>query len=83
MYLGVPCAIAEGLGLAELFREHGLGLTLSPDPEEAANSLREALAQPARLQEWSAQAQVFARERFHPRAVASGYLNLYGRVLAQ
>lgn len=77
MYIGVPCAIADTLNLAELFHQHDLGLVLLPNPNEAAIRLLEVLNQPTQLQHWSELARAFAHAHFHPRTVALNYLMLY------
>jgi glycosyltransferase involved in cell wall biosynthesis len=81
MYLGVPCAIADTLNLAQVFRQHDLGLVLPPDPKRAATDLLEVLNHPARLYQWSERARTFAQVHFHPYTVASEYLNLYEEIL--
>jgi len=81
MYIGVPCAIAETLYQAELFRRRDIGLVFSPNPKEAAVRLSRALTQPARLRHWSEQARAYARTHFHPQTVACRYLQLYQEVL--
>jgi glycosyltransferase involved in cell wall biosynthesis len=81
MYVGVPCALADTLFQAELFRQQNLGPVLPPDPKEAAVSLSEILAQPDRLQLWSERAQAYAQAHFVPRTVALSYLKLYEEVL--
>jgi len=81
MYLGIPCAIAETLDLAPVFREHDLGCVLPPNPQAAADRLREVFAQPALLQQWSERSQAFVKNHFQVRAVASDYLKLYEEVL--
>jgi glycosyltransferase involved in cell wall biosynthesis len=81
MMLGVPCALAETLNLADLFQKHDLGLVISPDPQLAATQLREALNQPDRLQNWSERSRTFAQHQFNPKTVALEYLKLYEEVL--
>jgi len=81
MYLGVPCAVAGSLTLAQLFRDHDLGLLLPPEPQEAAEHIAQALANPELLREWSQRAGAFARRHFHPQTVANRYLELYRSVL--
>lgn len=81
MYLGVPCAIAETLNLAELFLQHNLGLVLPSDCKQAAARLTEILAQPTQLRHWSKLARSYAQSHFQPKEVALGYLELYKEVL--
>lgn len=81
MYLGVPCAIAETLNLAEIFRASDLGAVLSATPAKAAEQLRSSLQQGDRLWQWSRRGQSFARSHFQPDAVAQKYLDLYREVL--
>lgn len=83
MYAGLPCAMAETLNFAEIFRQHDLGVVLPPNPQKAAIRLLEVLNQPALLQNWSERARAFAQAHFPPRAVAKGYLNLYEQVLCR
>src|SRR5687767_8138589 len=80
LYLGVPSAITESLDLAQLFRQHDLGSVLSLTPEIAAPQLREALADPQRLEEWSRRGREFALKHFVPSAAAQNYVNLYEEV---
>ncbi len=81
MYLGVPCAVAENLYLAEPFRHDDLGLLLPRDPQQAAARLAAVFGDPDRLHQWSARSRAFARSHFQPRAVAQEYLQLYEEVL--
>ncbi|AOY79096.1 glycosyltransferase family 4 protein [Moorena producens JHB] len=81
MYLGVPCAVADTVNLAELFDKHDLGLVLPSNPKKAASCLTELLAQPTQLHHWSKRAQSYAQAHFQPKEVALGYLQLYKEVL--
>jgi glycosyltransferase involved in cell wall biosynthesis len=83
MYLGLPCAIAETLNIAELLQEHDLGLVLSTNVEEAAKVIVQALAQPDRLRDWSKKAQAFAKDHFQAQTVALQYLTLYEKIANQ
>ena len=82
MSLGVPCAIADSLNLAEFFQKHDLGLVMPLNPQEAALALKKAFAEPTRLQEWSTQGKAFALENFQLSVVASKYLEVYEEVTA-
>lgn len=77
MYLGVPCAIAATMNLADLFQQHDLGLVLPTNPKNAADRLAETMSQPAQLHRWSEQARSYAQQHFHPKTVALKYLALY------
>ncbi len=77
LYLGVPCAIASPLNIAEIFHQSDLGLILPHQPQAAANALAKILTQPERLQTWSVKGRAFARESFSPSTIASAYLKLY------
>ncbi|WGV26660.1 glycosyltransferase family 4 protein [Halotia branconii] len=81
MYLGLPCAIMPTMNLAEIFKEHDLGLILPRNLEEAAKLLVHTLNQPDILHHWSKQAHLFAKENFQPQKVAIEYLKLYEEVL--
>lgn len=81
MYLGVPCAIANTLNLADLFEEHDLGVVFPPEPEGAATRIMSALECPEQLCYWSNEARTFVKNHFLPREVAQGYLSLYQEVL--
>jgi len=81
MYFGLPCIIAETLTFASLFRERDLGCVLPTDPSAAATRLASALSDDAQLRRWAEHARAFAREQFHPRSVASAYVQLYGDVV--
>jgi glycosyltransferase involved in cell wall biosynthesis len=82
MYLGLPCAIAETLNFADIFRNYDLGVVLSPLAAEAAQQIRAFLQQPERLNYWSERARKFAIENFNPAKVAGSYLNLYEEVIS-
>lgn len=77
LYMGVPCALAETLDLAQLYRQHNLGLVNPLEPSIAAARLRSAIADEARMREWSLRGQQFARTHFDPRVVAERYVALY------
>lgn len=81
MYLGVPCAVADSVNLADFFQKHDLGLVTSLNPQEAALALKKAFAEPTRLQEWSTRGQAFALENFQLSVVLSKYLKVYQEVL--
>lgn len=83
MYMGVPCAIADTLNLAELFNKHDLGLVFSPNPQQAANCIKDIIINPDRLHSWSQRGQFYAKEHFLPKKVALDYLSVYQKVLAQ
>jgi peptidoglycan/xylan/chitin deacetylase (PgdA/CDA1 family)/glycosyltransferase involved in cell wall biosynthesis len=77
LYLGVPCAIGEHLDLAQIYRQHNLGLVIPLDPAGAAMRIRAALADQVRMREWSRRGQEFARTHLHPRVVTESYLAMY------
>ncbi|BAY08296.1 glycosyltransferase family 4 protein [Calothrix sp. NIES-2098] len=81
MHIGLPCAIANTLNIADVFKEQNLGLVLPSNPQEAAHYLTEILQQPDLLWHWSKRAQSYAQEHFQPYRVASQYLTLYKDVL--
>jgi glycosyltransferase involved in cell wall biosynthesis len=81
MALGVPCAIANTINLAELFQSHDLGLVLSKNRSDAAQQLRQALENPTQLQKWSEQGKTFAQRHFQADTIARQYLNLYQAVM--
>lgn len=81
LYMGLPCAIADTLDMAQIFRQHDLGLVVPLEPVKASQALREAMADHDRLRAWSAGGKVFSREHFHPEACAKNYLSLYEEVL--
>lgn len=81
MYLGVPCAIASTLNLAEIFNQYELGLVLPTDPRKAATCIAEILQQPSLLHRWSESARTYAKAYFHPTTVATSYLDLYTEAL--
>ncbi|MDZ8050824.1 MAG: glycosyltransferase family 4 protein [Aulosira sp. ZfuVER01] len=81
MHLGLPCAVANTLNIADLFREQNLGLVLPSNPQEAADYLTEILQKPDLLWYWSKQGKSYAQENFQPYKVASQYLALYKDVL--
>lgn len=82
MYLGLPCAIAETINLAEIFRNLDLGIVLSPNPPDAAQQIKTFIEQSDRLKYWSERARKFAMENFNPVTVAESYLNLYEEVIS-
>ncbi|MGB3534300.1 MAG: glycosyltransferase family 4 protein [Microcoleaceae cyanobacterium] len=83
MMLGIPCAIANTINLAELFQSDDLGLVLSTNPSDAAQQLRQTLKQPKQLQKWSQQGQTYAQTYFHSAKIATQYLKLYQEVMKQ
>ncbi len=81
MYLGLPCAIMPTMNLADIFKEHDLGLVLPTKLESAAKLLIDTLNQPDILHHWSKQAHIFAKENFQTQKIAIEYLKLYEEVL--
>ncbi|MBE9041109.1 glycosyltransferase family 4 protein [Oscillatoriales cyanobacterium LEGE 11467] len=81
MALGVPAALSEHLGVAQIFARHDLGLPLSVNPLEAATQLRKLFENPEKIHHWSRRARSFACEYFQPQTIADGYLDLYQTVL--
>ena len=81
MALGVPTALSEHLGVAQIFARHDLGLPLSVNPQEAATQLRSLFDRPARIHHWSSRVRSFACKHFQPQTVADRYLDLYQTVL--
>lgn len=81
MYLGLPCAIASTMNLAEIFTEYDLGLVLPTNIEAAAKLIVETLDQPDTLNHWSKQAHLYAKENFQIQKIANQYLKLYEEVL--
>jgi glycosyltransferase involved in cell wall biosynthesis/peptidoglycan/xylan/chitin deacetylase (PgdA/CDA1 family) len=81
LYLGVPSSIADTLDLAQLFYQHNLGLVLSLEPRRAAEQLREAMSDGARMRGWSERGRKFALQHFAPSAVAQNHVSLYGEVM--
>lgn len=81
MMLGVPCAVANTVSLADVFQQHDLGLILNPDPQVAAKQILQAFHNPFQLWHWSKQGQAYAQDYFHPQTVALDYLKLYEEVL--
>ncbi len=77
MALGVPCAIANTVNLAEIFQSHDLGLVLSMNLPEAAQQLHEILKNPTQLKVWSQQGQTFAQTYFQAAKIATQYLTFY------
>jgi glycosyltransferase involved in cell wall biosynthesis len=77
MYMGVPCAIAETMNFAEIFRQNDLGIILSTHPAKAAAHITELINQPAQLLHWSQHSQAYARKNFQPNEVSMSYLKLY------
>jgi len=82
MALGVPCAIADTLNLAEVFQQYDIGAVLPSDPQTAAIALQKMLDQPELLQAWSQKSRAFVQQHLHPISVAKAYLNLYEEVLS-
>jgi len=82
MYLGVPCAIAEGLVLAQTFREGELGLTIPREPAAAARQIAALLADEARLRGYAQRGRQYARANFAPGAAAAALVTLYEDILA-
>jgi len=77
LYTGLPVAVSAEASRTLDVERHGVGLVLDNDPVHAARQLREALADPARLESWSKQARVFAQEHHDPDVVSARYVEIY------
>lgn len=74
---GVPCVVAEELGVAEELTTHGAGGTIPAEPDAAATILRDTIADERLLRAWSSAGPAFAAERFDPQRSAAAHLELY------
>jgi glycosyltransferase involved in cell wall biosynthesis len=83
MYIGVPCAVADTVHMARIFERHDLGLVFEPDAMRASAAIRNALGDQALLKRWSARAQDFARQNFHPAMVAEKVQACYALAVAR
>lgn len=83
MSLGVPCAVANTVNLADLFQSENLGLALSENLSEAAQQLQEVLQKPTQLQKWSQRGRTFAQTHFQSAKIATQYLRLYQEVMGR
>lgn len=81
MMAGVPCAISNRMHMARLFAEHDLGLVVPFEANEAARLIRDALADPALLTRWGANARAYAESHFACEHVARQHVDFYERVL--
>jgi len=77
MSLGVPAAVSVAMHMAPVIEQAQAGLVLSEDPARAAEQLRAVLADPERLAWWGRNARAHALKNFHPRRVASAYVDVY------
>lgn len=82
MCQGIPCAIADSIDLAEVFKEHELGLVFPlEDVQKAAELIEQSLSGDTKLQCWSQRAKWFAETEFSPKTIAQKYLSLYEKTL--
>jgi glycosyltransferase involved in cell wall biosynthesis len=74
---GVPCLVAEELGVAEELTARGAATTVPADPDDAAAVLRRTIADEGLLQALSAAGPGFALEHFDPHRSATAHLEFY------
>lgn len=83
LFLGVPCAVADTLDMAQMFRQYDLGPVIPLDPPRAAEVIRAAMGDEPRLWECVRRGQEFSLRHFHPLAAAQNYIGLYEQVLSR
>lgn len=77
MALGTPCAIAETLFIAELFRREKMGIVLNKDAKKAADEIIKLLRDENALANYAVKAVKYAAENFAARSVAAQYIDFY------
>jgi glycosyltransferase involved in cell wall biosynthesis len=82
MMIGLPCAIAESMDLAQLFRDEDLGLVIPLDTASAAAEMRRALQNAALLERWSERARHYAYQHFLADHISQKYVAFYDRVIS-
>ena len=80
MHLGVTCAIADTLSLADLFEEDDLELVFSSALKVAASQLMSAFEKPSQFKHWPNKAKAFVKKK-KPGKLAQDYISFYGEVL--
>lgn len=82
MSIGTPCALADSLNIAEIFRFNDLGLVLPINAYKAALALRQALQSEQCLQKWSERGKAFAHKHFSAPKIAINCLQFYEQILS-
>jgi len=82
MAAGVPVVAARVGGLPELLTEGETGFFCDPQkPDSMRAAVEKALLNPSETRRLAGNAQLRARERFHPRVVAQRHVEIYREVL--
>jgi glycosyltransferase involved in cell wall biosynthesis len=82
MAAGVPVMAANVGGLPDLIETGQTGVLCDPlDPLSIQNSIEKVLLDPAAAAGMARRAKQRAREKFHPKVIASRHLDLYHEVL--
>jgi len=82
MRLAVPVAVSGGCDLAATVARDGLGMLLPDDPVHAARDLASALADPARLRQWSQAGREWTIQALSPKVVAQRTIAVYEELLS-
>jgi len=82
MYIGLPCAIASTLDMAPMLQGNDLALVFDPHQADSNATILRALSDPEKLIRWSERARTFARHHFHPRTVATQFVDFYGQIIS-
>jgi glycosyltransferase involved in cell wall biosynthesis len=82
MAAGVPVVAAEVGGVPDLIREPETGIFCDPlDARSVASAIGRVLGDRAAAREMAVRARADARQRFHPKVIAQGHLEIYREVL--
>ncbi len=81
MAIGLPCAVAEKMHIAELVRREKTGIILSDNPKAAAEEILNLLNDKETWSDYSAKAKKFALENFTSKGVAAKYIDFYTDVI--
>lgn len=81
MAVGTPVAISSDVPLSRVLEAEDCGMVLPADPDEAVDTLRATLADPARLRRIGANGRRFAAAHFEPHRQAAAHLEHYRQVV--
>ena len=83
MAAGVPVVAARAGGIPDLFEDGVSGLFCDPlDVQSIRDTIQKLLGDSALAARIASQARTRALERFHPKVIASGHLDIYRDLLS-
>lgn len=84
MAAGIPVAASRVGGVPDLIDHENDGLMFDPnDPAEVMTCLERLVSEPETRARLGAAGRITARERFHPKVIATGHLKIYREVLGR